>query len=121
MRTLSLYLLLLLAVAVRAGEIPPEKDVIVFELDKLGTVTFLHKMHAGLDGVECTTCHHRGTVEAQPEDCHNCHKSDAAQEAPKAVKAFHTRCRGCHQYSVESGLKAGPVKCTLCHIKAGRH
>jgi hypothetical protein len=33
--------------------------------------------------------------------------------------AFHARCTGCHQYTVEGGQHAGPLKkkCKLCHIK----
>lgn len=129
MRILALGLLLLLPTVIHAADesqsearIPPEKEVILFESSKLGTVTFLHKMHAGLQGVECSTCHHRGVENSAPEDCHNCHKPKPTDEkAPKAIKAFHTRCRGCHQYTVESGQKAGPVKkCTLCHVKEGR-
>lgn len=122
MRLITHVLLLLLPVAIHAAEIPPEKEIIFFESAKLGTVTFLHKMHASLQDTECTTCHHRGVDESPPEDCHNCHTSEPTNEAPKAIKAFHIRCRGCHEYTVESGQKAGPVKkCTLCHVKPGRN
>lgn len=99
-------------------EIPDDKTVIQFET-KIGTVTFLHQMHAGLSIAECTTCHHK----IQPEDttvqaCHECHKKDS-QEPPKAKTAFHTRCTGCHQYTIDGGDNAGPVrkKCKLCHVK----
>lgn len=99
-------------------EIPADKNVLQFET-KIGVVTFLHQMHAGLSITECTTCHHK----LQPEDtavqaCHECHKKDS-QKPAKAKTAFHTRCTGCHQYTVDGGDKAGPVrkKCKLCHIK----
>jgi hypothetical protein len=102
-------------------EIPADKEIIIFEQSKLGPVTFQHKMHSQLDGVECETCHHTTQGGSAPEDCHNCHKPKTAQgEAPKSIQAFHTRCRGCHQYTVDSGKHAGPVKkCTLCHMKGG--
>jgi hypothetical protein len=102
-------------------EIPADKEVIIFEHSKLGPVTFQHKMHSQLDDVECETCHHTTQGGSEPEDCHNCHKpKDAQGEAPKSIKAFHTRCRGCHQYTVDSGKHAGPVKkCTLCHVRGG--
>ncbi len=104
-----------------AQEIAPDKEIIIFENSKLGPVTFLHKMHSELDDVKCTTCHHTTQGGSEPEDCHNCHKPQAAHgEAPKSIEAFHTRCRGCHQYTVDSGKNAGPVKkCTLCHMKSG--
>ena len=54
------YLLILLVMwtSSGAGEIPADKEIILFESEKRGTVTFLHKMHSTLDGVECITCHH---------------------------------------------------------------
>lgn len=101
-----------------AETIPDDKSVIQFET-KIGVVTFLHQMHANLDITECTTCHHK----LQPEDsavtpCHECHKKESKKPA-KAKTAFHTRCTGCHQYTVDDGGSAGPVrkKCKLCHIK----
>jgi hypothetical protein len=116
-------LVLSMSVAAQQGEIPADMEVIIFEHSRLGPVTFLHKMHSKLDGVECETCHHTTQGGSEPEDCHNCHKPGKGQqgEAPKSIEAFHTRCRGCHQYTVDSGKHAGPVKkCTLCHIKSGK-
>lgn len=98
--------------------IPADKEIIHFQT-KIGVVTFLHQMHAGLDITECTTCHHK----LQPEDtavapCHDCHKHESKKPA-KAKTAFHTRCTDCHQYTVDGGDHAGPVrkKCKLCHVK----
>lgn len=123
MKTRGLLLFALLSIlnlGLQAGEItiPEEKKVIQFDT-KIGSVTFLHQMHANLSITECTTCHHK----IQPEDtkiipCHECHKKEAG-DIPKAKVIFHTRCTGCHQYTVEGGGTAGPVrkKCKLCHIK----
>ncbi len=104
-----------------AGEltIPDDKAVIVFNT-KLGDVTFAHAMHAGLSITECTTCHHKmepGDTAVKP--CHECHQHKSDENAPKTKKAFHTRCTGCHEYTVAGGQHAGPVKkkCRLCHIK----
>ena len=98
--------------------IPADKEVIQFGT-KLGTVTFAHKMHADLSITQCTTCHHK----LQPADtvikpCHECHKHEST-EPTKASMAFHTRCTGCHEYTVAGGQQAGPLKkkCKLCHIK----
>ena len=98
--------------------IPEEKKVIRFD-SKLGDVTFAHLKHANLSITKCTTCHHK----SQPGDhvmipCHECHKHSAADDGPPKTKtALHTRCIGCHEYTVASGVPAGPVKkkCKLCH------
>lgn len=103
--------------------IPENKTVIQFP-SKLGDVIFAHKKHADLSITQCTTCHHKH----QPTDtvmqpCHECHKHkvDKDDEAapPKTKTVFHTRCIGCHEYTVASGEPAGPVKkkCKLCHVK----
>ena len=100
--------------------IPEEKKVIRFD-SKLGDVTFAHKKHADLSITKCTTCHHKH----QPSDlvmqpCHECHKHKAGEsDPPKTKTALHTRCIGCHEYTIASGVPAGPVKnkCKLCHVK----
>jgi hypothetical protein len=118
MRTLLTMLVLLGCASVMGAEqIPPDKEIIYFDKSKMGIVTFMHKMHSTLESVNCTTCHHTSRGKGQPEDCHNCHQPEPQEDVPESVVAFHTRCRGCHQYTVDSGKKAGPVKkCTLCHI-----
>ena len=99
--------------------IPVDKEVIQFET-KLGIVTFAHQKHAGLSITQCSTCHHK----MQPTDtsvkaCHDCHQHKSEETSPKTKTAFHTRCTGCHEYTVASGQHAGPLKkkCRLCHIK----
>lgn len=100
--------------------IPADKVVIEFD-SKLGNVTFAHKKHADLSITECKTCHHMlqpGDHVMQP--CHDCHKHKAKEpEPPKTKQALHTRCIGCHEYTVASGRQAGPGKkrCKLCHVK----
>jgi hypothetical protein len=114
----GLLLLLVTTVSLAADVIPTDKEVLEFRQSKIGVVTFEHKKHSMLDGVKCNTCHHTTQGNGKQEDCHNCHKASQEGEAPKSIQAFHTRCRGCHQYTVDSGSKAGPVKkCTLCHIR----
>jgi hypothetical protein len=118
MRSLLTILVLLDCSSVMGAEqIPPGKEILYFDRSKMGVVTFMHQMHSTLQGVNCTTCHHTSRGEGQPEDCHNCHQPQPQGDVPESAAAFHTRCRGCHQYTVDSGKKAGPVKkCTLCHI-----
>jgi len=114
---LTVLLSLGCATVMAAEQIPADKEIIYFDRSKMGVVTFMHKMHSTLEGVNCTTCHHTSRGAGQPEDCHNCHQPVPQGEVPESGTAFHTRCRGCHQYTVDSGKKAGPVKkCTLCHI-----
>ena len=76
---------------------------------------------ADLRITECKTCHHM----LQPGDhvmkpCHDCHRHKATDpDPPKTKQALHTRCIGCHEYTVASGMQAGPgkKKCKLCHVK----
>jgi hypothetical protein len=111
---------------VQGGEVPADKDVIVFPA-KLGDVTFHHKLHSGLtnvggvDKVECNTCHHTYQGDGAIKACNECHireKSNDPESPPDLKKAFHYRCRGCHKYTMEEGKTAGPdKKCKLCHVK----
>jgi hypothetical protein len=128
-RLAFIALLSLLLGNVTAAEltIPPEKSIITFKT-KLGNVTFAHEKHAGLQITECKTCHHKiEPTDTVVKGCHECHKPQpkgskaepAEGEAPFTKTAFHTRCIGCHEYSVAQGMEAGPQKkkCKLCHIK----
>ena len=106
-------------VGAETPQIPADQAVIQFDT-KLGVVTFQHQKHADLSFTECTTCHHTFKPEAGEtvKPCHECHGKDAA-DAPAAKSAFHTRCTGCHEYTVSQGDPAGPLKkkCKLCHVK----
>ena len=121
LKIFTIALFFMLASNLMAAEltIPDEKAVIQFNT-KLGDVTFAHAKHAGLSITQCVTCHHK----MMPEDtvvkpCHECHMHKSEENAPKTKKAFHTRCTGCHEYTIAGGQHAGPVKkkCRLCHIK----
>ncbi|NNJ96259.1 MAG: cytochrome c3 family protein [Gammaproteobacteria bacterium] len=107
--------------------IPPEKSVVEFKT-KLRVVTFAHQKHADLKITECKTCHHKiEPADTVVKGCHECHKQQPKDkkikpkegEPPFDKTAFHTRCIGCHEYTVAQGMKAGPPKkkCKLCHIK----
>lgn len=115
---ISLILALLLTGVVVAEEsVSADKEVVSFK-SKLGTVTFKHKAHADMTTTQCSTCHHTYTGEAAVKPCGDCHVKKSTT-APSKMKAFHLRCQGCHQYTVEQGDKAGPLKkeCKLCHVK----
>jgi hypothetical protein len=104
-------------------EIPDDKAVITFDT-KMGTVTFNHKLHATVRGIECQSCHHT-LKEGEPvKPCSDCHKKSKSKVegfsvmAPKTKDAFHDKCKGCHQYTMkELKQPAGPTKCKLCHVK----
>ena len=112
--------LLLAAIAGTAysASIPKGKENITFK-SKTGTVTFHHKRHADLSFTKCTTCHHTWDGKEKMKPCKECHKKSDSVMAPKKKTAFHTRCSGCHEYTVSQGKKAGPQpkQCKLCHIK----
>jgi len=128
MRFLIFFSIILLPISftVVGGEIPTDKNIIVFP-SKLGHVTFKHKLHAGLENVgglvkvECNTCHHTYKGEGPIKKCGDCHvkgKNTNPASPPGLVKAFHYRCRSCHKYTMEQGKHAGPNQnCLLCHIR----
>ncbi|HKJ05593.1 MAG TPA: cytochrome c3 family protein [Geopsychrobacteraceae bacterium] len=80
-------------------------DIKLDEGGKMGTVAFPHAAHQA-KVTDCTSCHHSGTDSPK---CTTCHGVDSA--APKAKKAFHDQCKGCHK---DMG---GPTKCKECHVK----
>ncbi len=73
-------------------------------------VTFNHQMHS--KKFECKTCHHKWNGQGNPHSCFKCHGCKKKGEAPKAMKAFHKRCKGCHR-----AKHAGPTRCNQCHKK----
>jgi hypothetical protein len=118
--------LLMLPLALNAADvIPDDKAVVQFET-KTGVVTFNHALHATLRTSNCESCHHTHEPGAPFQPCSDCHKKKKATEvpgfsvvAPKNTKAYHLKCKGCHQYTLKELEKpAGPTKCKLCHIKA---
>jgi hypothetical protein len=120
---LGLLFVPVLGVAMETETIPDDKAVITFE-SKKGTVTFFHALHATLRVTECGSCHHTYEPGQAIKPCSDCHKKQKTKiegfsvVAPKNSKAYHTRCKGCHKYTMEELKKpAGPTKCQLCHIK----
>ncbi len=105
-------LLLLMVVLLVAGSLSalaehhqgPEE--VAFETT-IGTISFLHIKHQGKIS-DCTECHHKGIDEGK---CTGCHTLDGVEGVPKAKRAFHGQCKGCHKNS------SGPTRCKDCHIK----
>ncbi len=72
-------------------------------------VTFNHEMHS--KKFQCNTCHHKWNGKGEPQSCFQCHGCKKG-EAPKAAKAFHKKCKGCHK-----AQHKGPTRCNQCHPK----
>ena len=92
-----------------------------FKRERLGPVKFSHKKHNLEYKVRCAICHHFQVDDPNPVwKCGQCH--DAQKKVGKIVRlmdAYHTDCRGCHQFAVEEGgAKNAPYrKCEECHEK----
>jgi hypothetical protein len=82
-------------------------------------VPFNHFTHTSSDGYKlaCSQCHHTGENIA----CSDCHKQLAMmgeddQIIPKAKRAFHLQCKGCHQAIEKNQLDTiAPTACKECH------
>jgi hypothetical protein len=116
--------LLLLPLAVNAADVIPDDKAVVQFQTKTGLVTFNHTLHATLRTSECESCHHTHEPGTPIKPCSDCHKKKKTMipgfsvVAPKNSKAYHLKCKGCHQYTLKELEKpAGPTKCKLCHIK----
>jgi hypothetical protein len=113
----ALSLLAIATTGIVFAGIPAEKEVIKLDT-MLGTVTFGHKAHATMEGVECTTCHHTYEGEGAPQACSECHAKRGG-DAPTRKDALHENCQGCHEKLAAEGKPTGPGKkdCKLCHVK----
>jgi len=96
-----------------AGEEPggkvdkgPGRVVLAPPSGKMGAVSFKHKAHQEMFG--CKKCHHEMEPKSTPLACTTCHGADP--DAPDVKKAFHNRCKACH-----NAMGAGPTKCNGCH------
>jgi hypothetical protein len=95
-------------------------DNSVFGKPARPAATFVHDEHnekAGID--ECAVCHHLyidgKLVEGEDsigQSCSDCHLIHATGNNLPLMKAFHKRCKGCHQQK-----NAGPIMCGECHQK----
>lgn len=82
--------------------------------------SFRHDLHNERAEIEeCNVCHHvfeagkRVDGESSEDSpCSECHAPKDGSYPMSLVKAFHTRCKGCHMEK-----KAGPVMCAECHVK----
>jgi hypothetical protein len=81
---------------------------------------FTHDDHMAFDTIEdCYVCHHLYAdgelVEGESSEdtpCGDCHKLDPDDGGTDRLRAYHNRCKGCHER-----LKAGPIACGECHVR----
>ncbi len=81
---------------------------------------FNHDDHMFFETIEdCHVCHHLYVdgrlLEGESSDgtpCGDCHKLKTGGKGTDRLRAYHGRCKGCHEE-----LKAGPIACGECHIR----
>jgi hypothetical protein len=79
----------------------PEKKIWNSTYDGGTIVTFFHRNHSELYGIDCATCHHA-------EGCGSCHrKGTTTQQVRHSEEALHAICNSCH----------AEMSCQQCHAK----
>ncbi len=81
---------------------------------------FNHDDHMFFETIEdCHVCHHvyveGRLVEGESSDgipCGECHKLDMGDGGTDRLRAYHNRCKGCHEEQ-----RAGPIACGECHVR----
>jgi hypothetical protein len=82
---------------------------------------FDHEAHMDYESSEdCFVCHHIYDddgilLEGESSDgmpCADCHKLDRKYGEIDLLRAYHGRCKGCHEEQ-----KAGPIACGECHVR----
>ena len=81
---------------------------------------FTHDDHMAFDAIEdCWVCHHvyedGRLLEGESSDgtpCGECHLLDPKDGGVDRLRAYHGRCKGCHEK-----IKKGPISCGECHVR----
>ncbi len=84
------------------------------------TVPFVHDEHNEKAAIEeCSTCHHvyedgkrLEGESSEDRECSDCHLPEGGRYPMSLVKAYHGRCKGCH-----NDKQAGPIMCADCHVR----
>jgi len=93
------------------------------DLSQTAPVIFNHYTHASSRGykIACERCHHTADL-VQCVDCHAAiaKKSEEGEVVPKAKRAFHRMCLGCHEALMDSDpTSPAPIDCEGCHNEQG--
>lgn len=117
---LVIALLILIAFAGYALDVPPTDPVRVLFTGDCPSVVFEHRRHLHEEGhaLECDECHHDYDADAPPAEmsCRRCHYQDEELVDLCEDQAPHTRCVGancvaCHEDEMES------PGCVFCHAR----
>lgn len=90
----------------------------VFKSPERAPSVFRHDEHNEKAGLDCEDCHHvyddKGKLvmdeTSEAYACADCHSEKGSGNVLPLMKAFHTRCKGCHENEAK-----GPVTCGECH------
>ncbi|BAT70945.1 hypothetical protein TST_0135 [Thermosulfidibacter takaii ABI70S6] len=109
---LGLAFVVVTAIAIAA---PPSTVTIDKCQKRKAGVPFNHAAHVERVNKNCAVCHHKWSGEGEPKPCFACHGCKKKGEAPKAMKAFHKNCKGCHKAAKKKGNVNAPTSCKGCH------
>ncbi|MBC2716079.1 MAG: cytochrome c3 family protein [Desulfobacteraceae bacterium] len=87
-------------------------EIIILEKGRMPQVTFPHQMHQTVLENNCNACH-----DLFPKQ-HGIIKEMITQEKLKKQQVMNSNCLKCHKERKAAGQKAGPVKCTQCHVRS---
>jgi len=102
-----------LAVFARAQQDAESKgdEIIIIEKGRMPQITFPHQMHQKVLENNCNACH--DLFPKQPGII----KKLITQEKLRNKQVMNGKCLKCHKDRKAAGKKAGPTKCTECHVR----
>jgi hypothetical protein len=101
-----------------------QEDEFLLQHEEIGKhqrplVRLNHERHSEI--IDCNRCHHDydengNNTGEDGQSCSGCHGTVESEENPvPLMKAFHIRCKGCHEKRILRGKTSGPVMCGTCH------
>ena len=87
-------------------------DIIIFEKIRMNPVAFPHHRHHAVLENDCNACH--DLFPKQPGVI----RELISQKKLQHQQVMNSKCIACHKLKAAEGKKAGPVKCTECHVRA---
>jgi len=87
-------------------------DVIIFKKIRMNPVKFPHHLHQKALENNCNACH--DLFPKQPGIIRKLIHEKKLQHQ----QVMNSKCLACHKSKAAEGKKAGPTKCTECHVRA---
>jgi len=87
-------------------------EIIVIEKGRMPQVTFPHRMHQKVLENNCNACH--DLFPKQPGII----KQLIVKKTLRNQQVMNGKCLKCHKDRKSAGKKAGPTKCTQCHVRS---